>query len=260
MVGSGNDFVVIDNRKRLISNASSLARELCQRQTGIGADGLLLLEGSRKADFKVQVLNSDGSEAEACGNGFRCVALLASEELGLPKRQRFETVSGILEAEVNGHRVRVRLSDPVEWKGPRKIEVSGRSLHYYFIRVGVPHVVIFVEGLNQIPVGEIGKAIRFHERFKPAGTNVNFVELAGRRSLAVRTYERGVEEETLACGTGSAASAVASARLGYASPPIEVKTRGGEILTVDFTRKRNEIRNLYLAGNAQLVFTGTWRT
>ena len=256
MVASGNDFVVIDNRDKVVGKPVPFAREVCHSHTGVGADGVLLIENSKKADFKIRVLNADGSEAEACGNGFRCMALLAHERLGLSKKQRFETLGGIVEAEVKGKRVRVKLATPEDFKKREKMKVLGRELHYYFIRIGNPHVVIFVEGLPKLPVSEIGKAVRLHERFKPAGTNVNFVEVSGPKSIAVRTYERGVEEETLACGTGSSASAVVSCLVGYTSAPVDVKTRGGEILTVDFKKRGERVQEVFLEGEASFVFEG----
>ncbi len=272
MAATGNDFVVIDNRKKIVTEPARFAREICDRHRGVGADGLLLLEtphprpsplrGEGKGEgvnYRLRIFNADGSEAEACGNGFRCVALLAHEKLGFGKKHRFESLAGIIDAEVKGGRVRVRLMDPKEFKDREKLALNGRELHYYFIRVGVPHVVVFVEGLSKLPVFEIGREIRFHPRFQPAGTNVNFVEIAGSGSIAVETYERGVEENTLACGTGSTASAIVSAKAGYVEPPVSVKTRGGEILTVDFKRKQNQISDVYLEGETRFVFEGTWR-
>ncbi len=275
MVASGNDFVVVDRRKNSVTDAPRLARELCDRHFGIGADGLLLLEkkGDRSryrgtkdlspldasGDFRVRIFNSDGSEAEACGNGFRCIALFAAQKLGLPKKQRFESISGMIDSEVNGKRIRVRLADPKEVRGPEKIKVMGREIHYHFVNTGVPHAVIFVEGIEKIPVFEMGREIRFHPSFKPAGTNVNFVEVTGPQAVSVRTYERGVEEETLACGTGTAASALVSAKLGHVKPPVRVKTSGGEFLTIDFSKKGNQFRGVFLEGEARFVFEGTWK-
>ena len=259
MVASGNDFVVVDNRKKVIADAVSFARQVCQRHTGVGGDGVLLLETSQKADFKIRILNAEGSEAEACGNGFRCVALLAHERFGFSRKRRFESLAGVIDADVKRSRVRVRLMDPKEFRDREKIKVNGRELHYYFIRVGVPHVVIFVEGLSKVPVFEIGRAIRHHPHFQPAGTNVNFVEVTGSGSVNVETYERGVEQNTLACGTGSTASAIVSAKAGYVRPPVRVKTRGGEILTVDFTKKGDKMQDVYLEGEAKLVFEGKWK-
>ena len=260
MVATGNDFVVVDNRKKVISDPVSFARGVCDRHLGVGGDGVLLFEASKQADYKMRILNSDGSEAEACGNGFRSIALLAHERFGFPKKQRFESLAGLIDAEVKGRRVRVRLMDPKDFSDREKISVNGRELHYYFVRVGVPHVVIFVEGLSKIPVVEIGREIRIHPEFKPAGTNVNFVEVTGSNSINVETYERGVEENTLACGTGSTASAIVSVRAGYVKPPVQVKTRGGEILTIDFEKKGEEIQNVFLEGEARLVFEGNWKS
>lgn len=261
MVAAGNDFVVIDNRKKVVTGEKKFARTICDRHTGVGADGLLLVEKVEKGDYRVRVLNSDGSEAEACGNGFRCISRFAHEKLGFGKRQQFESLSGSIQAEVNGRKVRVRLADPKNVSGKETVEVSGRTLHYYAVNTGVPHAVIFVEGLAKIPVAELGRAVRFHSRFQPAGTNVNFVEVTGPQSISVRTYERGVEAETLACGTGSSASAIVSARLGYVKPPVQVKTSGGEILTVFVggQARPGQVQDVYLEGEAKIVFEGTWK-
>lgn len=272
MVASGNDFVVVDNRKKVVANPVSFAKAVCHRHGGIGGDGVLLIEnlGARsprpgrgnpapttgRIDYRIRILNRDGSEAEACGNGFRCIALLAHQKLDFPRRQRFESPAGMIDADVNGRRVRVRLMNPKEFKGGQKIKLGQRELSYYFIRVGVPHVVIFVEGLSRLPVLELGRAVRYHPEFQPAGTNVNFVEVTGPSSISVETYERGVEENTQACGTGSTASAIVASIAGYVKTPVEVKTRGGEILTVDFGRQGEQIENVYLEGQARLVFEG----
>ena len=256
MVASGNDFVAVDNRRKIIANPPAFAREVCQRHTGIGGDGVLLIEDSQKADYKMRILNADGSEAEACGNGFRCIARLAHERFRFGPKQRFESLAGVIDADIKGKRVQVRLMEPKDYQEKQKLEVSGRNLHYYFIRVGVPHVVIFVQGLGQIPVLELGRALRYHPNFGPAGTNVNFVEVSGADSINVETYERGVEENTQACGTGSTASALVSALVGYVKTPVKVKTRGGEILSVDFKKKGNQIQDVYLEGEARLVYEG----
>lgn len=269
LVASGNDFVVIDNRKKVISEPVAFTREVCRPHTGVGADGVLLIEPSKKADFKMRILNADGSEAEACGNGFRCAALLAHEKLGFPKKQRFESLAGIIDADVRRAptgRVRVRLMDPEDYSGQDKIQVTrvgarrAVPLHYHFIRVGVPHVVIFVEGLSRIPVLEIGREVRYHPRFKPAGANVNFVEITGPQSLSVRTYERGVEQNTLACGTGSTASAIVSALTNQTKPPVRVSTEGGEVLLVDFAVEGGKIQNVYLEGDVKFIFAGVLQT
>lgn len=256
MVASGNDFVVIDNRKNIIKNAKAFAAKFCALHHGIGADGVLLFENSRKADFKMRIINSDGSEAEACGNGFRCIALYAREKMGYPARFRFESMAGIIEAYVKKPLIRVQLVNPSQIRERSEVYVDGHRLHYSFLNTGVPHTVIFVEGLAKINVNSLGRSIRYHKDFSPRGTNVNFVELKGDHQIDVRTYERGVEAETLACGTGSTASAVASALLGYAKPPVKVKTKGGEVLTINFKSDGGKISNVTLEGKACFVYEG----
>jgi diaminopimelate epimerase len=256
MQASGNDFVVIDNRQNVIKDPIRFAREICQPHLGVGADGLLLFENSKTAHFKMRIVNSDGSEAEACGNGFRCIALYAREILKYPTEFQFESLSGLIKAFVSPRGIRVQLVVPSDIRLQEDMEVQGHRLHYSFINTGVPHTVIFVEGLAKIEVASLGKAIRFHQRFQPKGTNVNFVEVKNKSEIQVRTYERGVENETLACGTGSTASAIVSALMGYAKSPVRVKTTGGEILTIDFKRQENKISDVTLEGQAHFVFEG----
>lgn len=258
-VASGNDFVVIDNRKAMVKNPRGLVRGICDRHEGIGADGVLLIEKSRRADFKMRIINSDGSEAEACGNGFRCIALYAAKRLGFPRRFRFESLAGLIDADVQGARVRVQMVEPKDFRQKAEIRVLGHRLHYAFINTGVPHAVIFVEGLAKIDVENLGRAIRWHADFKPKGTNVNFVEIKGPKDIQVRTYERGVENETLACGTGSTASALISALQGYTRPPVRVKTSGGETLAIDFKLQGGKMTQVTLEGEARLVFDGRWQ-
>ncbi|MCM8775625.1 MAG: diaminopimelate epimerase [Candidatus Omnitrophica bacterium] len=256
MVASGNDFIVIDNRKNIVQDPAALAREACARHTGVGADGVLLFENSRKADFKMRIINADGSEAEACGNGFRCIALFAKEKLGYPSDCTFETQAGMIQSTIRGRAIRVRLPNPKDFREDEEIEVTQHRLHYYFINTGVPHVVIFVEGLLKINVPELGRAIRWHSRFQPKGTNVNFAEIKAKNEIHVRTYERGVENETQACGTGVTASALTSSLAGYTVSPVRVKTRGGEILTVDFKQNGKKITDVFLQGGTRFVFEG----
>lgn len=259
MVASGNDFVVVDNRRKIVKDPVVFARTICRPHLGIGADGLLLFESSPKANFKMRILNPDGSEAAACGNGFRCIAFYAHEILKYSSRMRFESGSGIIEAEVGqGRSVKVQLIKPKIFERDGVLEVRGNRLHYAFLDTGVPHVVIFVEGLEKTEVFEIGRAIRHHAKFQPFGTNVNFVEVKNKKEIAVRTYERGVENETLACGTGSTASAVISVLKGYNEPPVSVLTRGGEKLKIDIRRKGNDIIKVYLEGKAQFVYEGKY--
>lgn len=256
MVASGNDFVVFDNRKQWVKSPKAFAAEVCAWHTGIGADGVLLFEKSRKADFKMRIINADGSEAEACGNGFRCIARYAHEVLKMPSSLKFESLSGMVQASVKKETVIVELPAPRDLRLNNELTVNGNRLHYSFINTGVPHTVIFVEGLPKVDVTGLGRAIRNHPDFKPRGTNVNFVEVQGGRKINVRTYERGVENETLACGTGSTASAIISSMMGYVGTPVRVKTSGGEILTIHFNRSAGKISRVMLEGAAHFVFEG----
>jgi diaminopimelate epimerase len=256
-VASGNDFVIVDNRRRVIQDAVRFAQAVCPRHTGVGADGVLLFEPSKKSSFKMRIVNSDGSEAEACGNGFRCIALFAKEKLGFPNEFEFESLAGLIQARIKGSSVRVQLVKPSQYREKGEVTVLGHRLHYSFINTGVPHTVIFVEGLSKIDVNGLGRAVRTHAAFKPYGTNVNFVEVKNGQEINVRTYERGVESETLACGTGSTASALISSFLGYTKPPVKVITSGGEILTIDFKQQNGKTDVVTLEGEARIVFEGT---
>ena len=256
MEASGNDFVVVDNRRGLLKDPVAFTRQVCTPHTGVAADGVLLVEKSRKARFKMRIINSDGSEAEACGNGFRCIALFAHKVLGFPAQFEFETLSGIIQGSVRGGRIRVRMAKPRDYHNQSEIVVLGHRLHYSFINTGVPHTVIFVNKLASIEVAKLGRAIRFHDTFKPKGTNVNFVEVKGKHLIHVRTYERGVEQETLACGSGSTASALISSIRGMTQAPVKVKTSGGEMLTIDFKLAGEAPREVFLEGAARIVFEG----
>ena len=259
MVASGNDFVVVDNRRGILKDAVAFTRKVCRLHQGIGADGVLLFESSKKANFKMRIINLDGSEAAACGNGFRCIALYAHEVLKYSSRMNFESGSGLIEAEVGPKdSVKVQLVKPRVFEMDGVIEAQKHRFHYTFLDTGVPHVVIFVKDLEKAAVLEAGRAIRNHAHFQPFGTNVNFVEVRSKREIAVRTYERGVENETLACGTGSTASAVVSVLKGYAESPVNVLTRGGEKLRIDIKKSGQEITRVFLEGKAQFVYKGEY--
>ncbi len=259
MVASGNDFVVVDNRRVVVKDVLGFTREICRLHQGVGADGVLLFENSKKANFKMRIINLDGSEAAACGNGFRCIALYAYDILKYSSRMSFESGSGLIEAEVGPKdSIRVQLMKPRVFDAEAVLEVGKRRLHYAFLDTGVPHVVIFVEGLEKAEVFEIGRAIRNHARFQPFGANVNFVEVRNKKEIAVRTYERGVENETLACGTGSTAAAIVSVLKGYAESPVNVLTKSGEKLRIDMQIKEDEIIKVFLEGKAQFVYKGEY--
>lgn len=256
MVASGNDFVVIDNRGKIVSDAKKFGAKVCPPHIGVGADGVLLIEPSKKADFFLRIVNSDGSEAEACGNGYRCVSRFAHEKLGFSNKITFETLAGPIQAEVKGDHVSVLMAEPRDYQKDITVEVNGRALKMDFINTGVPHVVIYSASLDQIAVSEIGRLIRYHKRFQPQGTNVNFIEVSGPNQLRIRTYERGVEDETLACGTGSVAAALVSTLTGRVNSPVEVKTKGGEVLKVSFELVNGKLTRVFLSGNAEYVYEG----
>ena len=258
MHGGGNDFVLIDHRNRFIPEAGQpeFARRACHRQLGAGADGLILIEASSTADFRWRFYNADGSEPEMCGNGGRCAARFAVlTGIALPEMS-FETLAGVIKAEVKGRRVKLLMAGIGEVRLEQPIPLEDATLVGHFLRVGVPHVAIPVSDLAAAPVTAWGRAVRFHDLFAPAGTNVNFIQVEGPQSLRIRTYERGVEDETLACGTGAVASALIAARLGQVGSPVTVHTRGGEALTIYFTPQGETFTEVFLEGNALVVYQG----
>ncbi|MBU1853837.1 MAG: diaminopimelate epimerase [Candidatus Omnitrophica bacterium] len=255
MVATGNDFVLIDSRNSKNHRSyPNIARLMCERKIGIGADGLLVLEKSSKADLKMRIFNADGSEAEMCGNGLRCVVLYASNS---KRGMDVETMAGIYHVHVTGEdRVKIKMEEPKNIKTNIPIKVNGRAIKVDYVDTGVPHTVIFVQGLDKIDIGSIGRNVRYHKRFKPRGTNVDFVEVIDDGNIKMRTYERGMEAETLACGTGAVASAlITSCILGLSTSKLNVHTKGG-ILKVHFDNKEGRFKNVYLEGDVRKVFKG----
>lgn len=258
MQGCGNDFVLIDNRRvRLpVAAMSRWATAVCRRAFGVGADGLIFLEeapAGARADYIWHFYNADGSRAEMCGNGARCAARLASL-IGLaPAVHVLGTDAGDIEAEVLGgtNQVRVRLTMPKGLLLGMEIEVSGMTVPFHFVDTGVPHAVVIRDDLADLDVAGLGRAMRHHEEFAPAGTNVNFISVENHGRIRLRTYERGVEAETYACGTGAVASAVVAGALGLVGGEVEVVTSGGEVLGVSVGEGAP-----YLRGAAELVFWG----
>ncbi len=256
LTGSGNDFVVIDNRKAVIAKRKLAAVRLCDRKFGIGADGLLLLEKSSKADFRMRIFNPDGSEAEMCGNGLRCILRFAAETgIARKKTIHVETLAGILEGRVTGSTARAQLNIAGEPRLNLKLPVGRAVITGHFLNTGVPHTVILTDDIEKVDIRTFGPAVRNHKLFKPKGTNVDWIEVVNRRFLKIRTYERGVEGETLSCGTGSVAAGVAGFLLGKMEPPITVLARSGEKLCVDFDRT---LRAVYLEGKIAFTFRGEW--
>jgi diaminopimelate epimerase len=222
----------------------------------VGADGLILVEPSSKAEFRMRIFNADGSEAEMCGNGARCVARFA-EILGIAgSHMAFETLAGLIRADVHGGRVKVQLSQPQDLRLRQSIDVDGVTHHVHSINTGVPHAVIFCSDLEEIAVQALGRRIRFHPAFQPRGTNVNFAAVLDTHTLAIRTYERGVEDETLACGTGAVASALVGASLGLVPSPVQVRVRSGETLTVYFSGRGPEFHEVFFEGEVRLIYQG----
>jgi diaminopimelate epimerase len=258
MHGGGNDFVLIDHRERFIPEAEQpqFVRRVCHRQLGAGADGLILLEDSPRADFRWRFYNADGSEPEMCGNGGRCAARLAVMHGIAPADLSFETLAGIIQAEVRDRRVKLLMTGVGEVSLNRAIPLEGETLTGHFLKVGVPHVAVPVADMESAPVTRWGRAIRFHPMFAPAGTNVNFIRVEGPQEVVIRTYERGVEDETLACGTGAVAAALIAARLGQVRSPVTVHTRGGEALTVFFTPQGEGFTEVFLEGDALVAYQG----
>ncbi len=256
MVASGNDFIVLDNRKGIIRDPKRFASKVCPWHTGVGADGVLLIESSKKADFFLRIVNSDGSEAEACGNGYRCVGLFAHQVLGSPKKITFETLSGLIQVEVGRGIAKVLMAEPKDYEPNFTIDLGERTLKMDFLNTGVPHAIIFSEGLDKLPVVDLGRTIRHHKHFQPKGTNVNFIEMNGAENLRIRTFERGVEDETLACGTGSVAAALCAALKGFVKSPVRVTPKSGEALTVYFDIISKKPTHVYLEGGVQFVFEG----
>jgi diaminopimelate epimerase len=258
MSAAGNDFIMIDNRTAAVDPArgSELARSICRRKLSVGADGLILIEDSQRVDFKWRFFNADGSEAEMCGNGGRCAARFAHRCGIAPASLSFETLAGIIKAEVMQERVKLELTPASRPELGITLMLEDKPYTMSSITVGVPHAVLFVDNLDGCPVVTLGRQIRFHDRFKPAGTNADFVAINDSSTLAVRTYERGVEDETLACGTGSVASALIAGITRGMSSPLSVITRGGEILTVHFSLKQGMPVEMFLEGGADFIYEG----
>jgi len=258
MNGAGNDFVMIDNRAGDVRLQPEQIVRICDRHRGGGADGILLLEkGSNGADFRMRYYNRDGGEAEMCGNGARCFARFAKKVAGAPERISFQTPAGLIGARLHGDLVTLNMSDPTDLRLNLRLQIDGEDAVVHYINSGVPHVVVPVARLDVVHVFTQGAAIRRHKKFSPQGANVNFIEKRGAQKILVRTYERGVEDETLACGTGVVASALIFAVTEKVDGPVSVTVRSGSELSVDFKRAGNQFRNVTLTGPAEFAFEGT---
>ncbi|WP_027179037.1 diaminopimelate epimerase [Maridesulfovibrio bastinii] len=258
MQGCGNDFVIIDNRemKLPVDDMSRWAEKICKRAFGVYADGLFFIEDAPEGsdlDYVWQFYNSDGSRAEMCGNASRCVGRLA-HALGIAgEKHVFGTDAGPVQVQVfpELEEVKVQLPDPKDIKVNQTLTIDGKEYTYHFANTGVPHVVVQVDDAESVDIKKMGSAIRYHEDFAPAGTNVNFVQFVDNDSLIVRTYERGVEDETYACGTGVSAVQLTMNKLGLTDAAVRIRTSGGEVLKVIV-----EDGKVFLQGGAELTFSG----
>jgi diaminopimelate epimerase len=263
MNGTGNDFVVMDNRDRSVKPTPAMIRVLCERKRGVGADGVILIEAEADTDYRMRYFNSDGGEAEMCGNGARCAALFASN-LGLGEkdgdmvRLRFRARPGAMTAVVRGDRASISMTDAEGLRRGLLLTGSGREVVHY-VNTGVPHAVCVVKDWESLTDGEVarrGREIRFDKAFSPEGANANFVCVRGDGVVNIRTYERGVEAETLACGTGSVAAAVVLGHLRLVESPVSLMTRGDELLRVSFEPTAAGATSVVLEGPAAFNFEG----
>jgi diaminopimelate epimerase len=256
MSGAGNDFILGDNRQGAWSGYSldRLARGLCRRGTSVGADGLILLEGSGKAHFRIRIFNRDGTHAAMCGNGARCAARYAFLKVIAGRQMNIEAPAGVFSARVlPDSRVEVEIPGATGEPEPISLEIQGRTLTGLLAHTGVPHLVVFVRDAASVPVASLGAALRSAPELGPEGANVDFVSTLGGEPFPMRTYERGVEAETLACGTGAAAVAWVLHRRGLGGPKIRLAVRSGRELTVEIAEHSTAFR---LTGEARVVFRG----
>lgn len=260
MNGAGNDFVVVDNRAGTIALTTASIERLCDRHRGVGADGLLAVEAAQNgADFRMRYFNADGGEADMCGNGARCFARFAARLMpDRPDSLSFETPAGLIRAEFPGDLVTVNMSDPHDFRESQEVEVAGLGIcRIHFLNTGVPHAVAFVKDVEAVDVARSGASLRWNPEFAPKGANANFAQTGASGELILRTYERGVEAETLACGTGVCATALLHHLVTGAPSPVQVRVRGGESLLVGFTApSHGAFRHVTLTGPADFVFEG----
>ena len=264
MSGAGNDFIAINNMDGRFPEAGrrEIFSDWCRRGHSIGADGVIMIEPSQVEGmhFRMRYYNADGGEAETCGNGSRCLARFAYEIGVAPNEMKFETLAGTYQATVlPDERLAVNMSDAKDFRNAKHVDEKEFVGDIFYINTGVPHAVVIVDNLEKVPVEQAGKFLRYHPLFQPQGANINFAQKQADRTIAIRTYERGVEAETLACGTGSIAGSIIMQRLGVINLPVDVITRGGELLTVDFTPTKEGAVNVRLTGPAKCVFRGVIR-
>ena len=269
MNGAGNDFVLLDNRAGDVALDAAAVARLCDRHRGVGAAGVLVVERpphEEAADYRMRYYNADGGEVEMCGNGARCFARFAAHLEaggGGASRERgflaFETMAGVIRARIEGEsRVTLEMSEPHDGADLGELTAAGQSVRALFLNTGVPHVLVPVADVTTVDVRGLGAALRHHGRFAPRGTNANFFQATGPREIRLRTYERGVEDETLACGTGATAAALVFAELhGLDAGPVAVRVKEGDTLTIGFRRAGPfRFQDVTLGGPADVAFRG----
>lgn len=254
MSASGNDFILIDDRdltvERQFKDLPYFVERVCRRRHSVGADGLILIRRSQACDFSWRFFNADGSEAEMCGNGGRCAARFAFLNGIAGENMAFETLAGIMKATIKeGNRVKLQLSSPQDLNLDYPIALETKELFVSSVNTGVPHVILLTDDIEYAPVEELGRTVRYHRSFAPKGTNVDFVKVIDRRNVQVRTYERGVEGETYACGTGAVAVGVILKEKGLSEEAVNIHTRGGEVLQVYVQD------GVHLEGTANVIYT-----
>ena len=255
MSASGNDFILIDNRDGKIykrfRNIIEFIKKISRQHHSVGADGVILIEAARENNnFSWRFFNADGSEAEMCGNGGRCAARFANMKGIAAEKMAFETMAGIIKAEVRGAKVKLQLTTPRDLKLDYPVKLEDKEIFINSVDTGVPHAVLVVKDIDYISVNELGSSIRYHKMFGKKGTNVNFVEIIDRENVKLRTYERGVEGETYACGTGAVASVVILTSKSQVESPVNVHTRGGEVLKIYINEE------VYLEGDTKIIYVG----
>lgn len=248
--GTGNDFIIIDNRDLSFSkDDTKLINHLCDRKFGIGADGLILLENHHSTDFLMVYYNADGRQSSMCGNGGRCIVAFAKALKIIDSTTTFTAIDGDHEAQVDGDMIRLKMQDVTS--------IEDHQAHT-FLNTGSPHHIQLIENLDTLDVKTRGSELRYSKLYGSAGSNINFVQQKGANLFQVRTYERGVEDETLSCGTGVTAVAIAAHYQGWTDmTAVDLEVEGGK-LAVSFRKNDNGYDNIFLVGPAQLVFKGTW--
>ncbi|HBA84724.1 MAG TPA: diaminopimelate epimerase [Verrucomicrobia bacterium] len=258
MHGAANDFIMADDRLLTFpAHDKEWIARIAARRTGVGCEGVILIQPSKTSSFRMRFFNPDGSEVEMCGNGARCVARLAHEIGAAPAQMTIETIAGELKAEARDQEVLLYMTEPTDWRLNRSLDIDGKKLSYHFVNSGVPHVVVVTNDLEAIDVHKVGAAIRYHSDFAPKGTNANFIVQTGPGTLRIRTYERGVEGETLACGTGMVAACLVAGKLGLVKPPVKIVPASGDLLTVNYELTETGATQVTLLGPAVQVFQGT---